>query len=131
SIFIKPPNFLVLESLVSLRACTVTINRRGLLPLLRWQDQLGQGRAPGRGAVWHLVIGAFLGFGLWDLELTPIHGEPVDARGTCISRPLKRKTERKQQRTGGILRPRIQIVTILDANRTDNRFPSQPPANAE
>jgi hypothetical protein len=39
-----------MESLVSLRACTVTINRRVLLPLLRWQDQLGRRREPGRGA---------------------------------------------------------------------------------
>ena len=44
---------------------------------------------------------------------------------------LKWKTERKQQRADRILRAGVQVVPVLDANRTDDRFPSQTAADTE
>ncbi len=53
----------------------MTMNRRGLLTL-RCLSPFGAGAGDTK-AIWNLVIGAFLGFGVWDLELPPgpVHGE--------------------------------------------------------
>jgi hypothetical protein len=50
-----------------------TMNRSDLFPL-RYLGRLVRGWRIGPGEtkpIWNLVLGAFLGFGVWDLELPP------------------------------------------------------------
>src|SRR6266436_5733880 len=79
-------------------------------------------RAGDTKAIWNLVIGAFLGFGVWDLELRPAGSW----RGVRITvRPRLAPPDYRLQITDHLTRHRLGIVPI------STQVQSSPPKSSE